>query len=145
VILDPATVKGAHALERLGSAMAGWLTTVTADGQPQSMPVWFLWTGGEIIIYGDHRAKRNANLAANPKVSFHLPDEGGGNDVVTFEATARIDPSYAAANENAAYLAKYGRRVDAAVEMPSDGAAKFAEIYSVRIRLSPTRAVVYPG
>lgn len=141
MILDPGTEKGAHALERLGSAMAGWLTTVTPEGQPQSMPVWFLWTGDEVIVYGDHRAKRNANLEANPKVSFHLPDDGSGGDVVTFEATARIDPDYPAAGDNAAYLAKYGAWVDGSF----DGPAKFAQIYSMPIRITLTRAVVFQG
>lgn len=42
MIFDPETPKGAHALERLGSSMAAWLTTVSPDGQPQSMPVWYV-------------------------------------------------------------------------------------------------------
>jgi len=141
VILDPETEKGAHALERLGSAMAAWLTTVTPDGQPQSMPVWFLWTGDEVIVYGDHRAKRNRNLATSPLVSFHLPDEGIGGDVVTFEATARIDPDHPGAGDNPAYLAKYGAWIDASF----GGPAKFAQTYSMPIRIALTRAVVFQG
>ena len=140
-MIDPTTEFGARATRRLHEAIIGWLTTVTPEGQPQSMPVWFLWTGDEVIVYGDHRAKRNANLEANPKVSFHLPDDGSGGDVVTFEATARIDPDYPAAGDNAAYLAKYGAWVDGSF----DGPAKFAQIYSMPIRITLTRAVVFQG
>ncbi len=141
MILDPGTDKGAHAIDRLGQAMAAWLTTVTPDGQPQSLPVWFLWTGEEIIVYGDHRARRNRNLEANPLVSFHLPDEGHGGDVVTFEATARIDPDYPAAGDNPAYHAKYGPAIAALSGSP----AAFSQIYSMPIRITITRAVVFQG
>ncbi len=27
-----------------------WITTVTAGGQPQSSPVWFLWADGEFLV-----------------------------------------------------------------------------------------------
>ncbi len=141
MILDPSTEAGAHALERLGTAFAAWLTTVTPEGQPQSMPVWFLWTGQEVIVYGDHRAKRNRNLEANPRVSFHLPDEGRGGDVVTFEATARVDPEYSPAGENPAYLAKYG----AAMEGLSGSPAAFSQVYAMPIRITLTRAVIFQG
>lgn len=141
MIIDPATEKGAHALERLGTSFAAWLTTVTPDGQPQSMPVWFLWTGAEILVYGDRRARRNRNLEANPRVSFHLPDEGRGGDVVTFEGTARVDPAYPPASDNAAYLAKYLIPIDADL----GGPAKFSEVYSMPILIAPTRVIVFQG
>ena len=73
--------------------MIGWLTTVTPDGQPQTFPVWFLWEDGEALVYSDHRAKRNANIATNPRVSLHLADNGEGGDVVVIEGEARVDPT----------------------------------------------------
>ena len=141
MILDPETKSGAHALERLRTSIAAWLTTVTADGQPQSMPVWFIWTGEEVVVYGDHRARRNRNLETNPLVSFHLPDEGEGGDVVTFEATARIDPDYPAVADNPAYLAKYA----AAIAALSGSPTSFAQTYSMPIRITLTRAVIFQG
>lgn len=141
MIFDPDTAPGAHALERLGSSMAGWLTTVKPDGQPQSMPVWFVWHDGEILVYGDRRARRNANLAANPRIGFHLPDNGSGQDIVAIEGTARIDPDYPSAAENPVYLAKYGEWIDGAM----GGAAKFTETYGVPIRITPTRGVTFHG
>jgi PPOX class probable F420-dependent enzyme len=147
MIFDPADKTGAHALERLDSAYAAWLTTVTPEGQPQSMPVWFVWEpgaaadDGEIVVYGDHRAKRNRNLEANPRVSFHLADEDRGEDFVTIEGTARIDPEYPPVGENARYLAKYGKTID----QYYGGPAQFGATYSMPIRIRPTRGRAASG
>jgi PPOX class probable F420-dependent enzyme len=141
VIFDPATPAGAHALERLEAALAAWLTTVTPEGQPQSMPIWFTWDGAEIVIYSDHRAKRNRNLEANPRVAFHLPDDGRGNDIVVIEGTARLDPDYPAVGDNPRYMAKYG----STIERFYGGPAQFGQTYSLAIRITPTRGVAVGG
>jgi len=135
VIFDPDDQAGRHALGRLDRATAAWLTTVTPAGQPQTMPVWFTWDGDEIVVYGDHRAKRNANLAANPKVAVLLGDADEGNDFVTIEGTARFDPDYPPVGENPAYLAKYGETIDRYY----GGPATFGQTYSMPIRITPTR------
>ena len=140
MIFDPSTERGAHALKRLDTAMAAWLTTVSPEGQPQSMPVWFIWDGSEILIYGDHRARRNRNLEANPKVSFHLPDDGNGQDIVTIEGAVRVDPDLPAPGDNPAYMAKYGKWIDG-----MGGPAKFGQTYSMPIRITPTRGVTFQG
>jgi PPOX class probable F420-dependent enzyme len=141
MIFDPNDERGGHALERLAKDKIAWLTTVTPAGQPQTMPVWFIWIEGEILVYGDHRARRNANLDANPKVSFHLGDNGSGGDVVVVEGEARIDPDYPPVGDNPAYLAKYGEWIDRWL----GGAAKMAQVYSMPIRITPTRGVSFPG
>ena len=140
MIFDPGTERGAHALKRLETAMAAWLTTVSPEGQPQSMPVWFTWDGTEILVYGDHRARRNRNLEANPKVSFHLPDNGQGQDIVSIEGTVQVDPDFPAPGDNPAYMAKYGEWIDG-----MGGPAKFGQIYSMPIRITPTRGVTFQG
>jgi PPOX class probable F420-dependent enzyme len=142
VIFDPNDEGGARALERLASDMIGWLTTVTPGGQPQTMPVWFLWTDdGEVLVYGDHKAKRNANLAANPKVAFHLNDNGKGGDVVVVQGEARIDPDYPQVGDNPAYLAKYGEWIDLYLNGPSG----MAQVYNMPIRITPTRGIGFGG
>jgi Pyridoxamine 5'-phosphate oxidase len=44
-VLDPSKPAHAHAERRLRTEPIVWLTTVRADGRPQSSPVWFLWDG----------------------------------------------------------------------------------------------------
>jgi PPOX class probable F420-dependent enzyme len=140
VIFDPSLERGAHALARLATEKVAWLTTVTAAGQPQSMPIWFLWSDGELLVYSDHRARRIPNIAANPKVSLHLDDRPGDFGVV-IEGDARIDPDAPGVPDNPGYLQKYGRVIDASYGGPS----VFSQTYSVPIRITPTRAVVFRG
>jgi len=140
VIFDATTERGARALARLETERVAWLTTVAPAGQPQTMPVWFLWADGEVLIYSDRRAHRNRNVAANLKVSLHLDDRPGDVDVV-IEGEARLDPDAPGVPDNPAYLQKYGPVIDASYGGPS----AFSQTYSVPIRIMPTRAVVFQG
>lgn len=135
MVFDTGTESDAHALERLRTDMIGWLTTVTADGQPQTFPIWFLWEDGEALVYSDRRAKRNANIAANPRVSLHLGDNGRGGDIVIVEGEARIDTATPPVTEHAGYLAKYGAWITEYLT----SAEEMATIYNVPLRIRPTR------
>ena len=95
-MLDPSRQAHAHADRRLRSEQVAWLTTVRADGQAQSTPVWFLWDGETFLLYSQPGAQKVRNVAANPKVSLHLGDDGAGGDVVTFEGTATVEPGHPA-------------------------------------------------
>ena len=147
MILDPAKPSHARALDRLASERIAWLTTVTPEGQPQTMPIWFLWlppgpeTGedGEILVYGDRRARRNRNLEANARVAFALRTDEHGSDVVVIEGRATMDPAFPQLYDNPAYLAKYGGSIDRSLGGPQ----QMAEIYDVPIRIRPTRVVAY--
>jgi len=142
--IDPAKPVHARALERLAHERVAWLTTVTPEGQPQTMPIWFLWLGetpdgGEILVYGDRRARRNHNLEANDRVSFALRTDEHGADVVVIEGRATMDPGYPQLFDNPAYLTKYGD----SIERSLGGPHKMAETYDVPIRIRPTRVVAY--
>jgi PPOX class probable F420-dependent enzyme len=135
MVFDSGSEGDRHALERLETDMIGWLTTVTPDGQPQTFPIWFLWEDGEALIYSDRRAKRNGNIAANPRVSLHLNDNGRGGDVVIVEGEARVDEATPPVPANPAYLAKYGAWIDTHLSSPEE----MATIYNVPLRIRPTR------
>ena len=89
-----------------------WLTTVDASGQPQTSPVWFLWDGDEFLIYGSADGKKTRNILANPKVGLNLDGNGQGGGVVVVEGTARIDAEGPPPSAVAAYVAKYGQRIE---------------------------------
>ena len=133
--LDPATEAGARALEQLRTELIGWLTSTNPDGQPQSSAIWFLWQDGEILIYSRIRAPRNANLEANPLVSFNLNTELDGDDVVTMEGEARIDLAHSPSSANPAYVAKHRHMV----ERYGWTLEWFAANYPVPILIRPTR------
>ena len=105
--LDPASEAGARALDRLEHELMGWLTTINPDGQPQSSPIWFLWRDGKILVYSHVRAPRNANLEANPRVSFNLNTDADGDEVVTMEGQARIDLTLPSSSDDPAFQAKH--------------------------------------
>jgi PPOX class probable F420-dependent enzyme len=135
VVFDTGSDSDARALERLATDMIGWLTTVTPEGQPQTFPIWFLWEDGEALVFSDRRAKRNVNIAANPRVSLHLNDNGRGGDVVVLEGEARVDDATPQVPEHPAYLAKYGDWITTHLT----SADEMATIYNVPIRVRPTR------
>jgi len=139
VVFDTGSDRDALALARLEADTLGWLTTVNPDGQPQTFPIWFLWHDGEVLIYGDRRAKRNGNLVLNPRVSLHLNDDGKGDGIVVLEGEARVDPSVPPVYDNPAYLAKYGRLITDLL----GSAEEMATIYNVPLRIRPTRGVAF--
>lgn len=139
MVFDTGSESDAHALERLRTDIVGWLTTVTADGQPQTFPIWFLWEDGEALIYSDRRAKRNQNILANSRVSLHLNDNGRGGDVVILEGEARIDTATPPVPDNLAYLAKYGAWITEYLS----SAEEMATIYNVPLRIRPTRGLAF--
>ena len=139
MVFDTGSDRDVRALARLASDTLGWLTTVTPEGQPQTFPIWFLWDDGELLIYGDRRARRNANLAINPRVSFHLSDDGKGDGIVVIEGEARVDGDTPPVPGNPAYLAKYGRMIADVLGSPEE----MATIYNVPLRIRPTRGVAF--
>ena len=104
-MLDPSKQAHAHADRRLRSEQVAWLTTVRADGQAQSSPVWFLWDGETFLLYSQPGAQKVRNVVVNPKVSLHLGDDGAGDDIVTFEGAATVEPGTPRADRVAEYLA----------------------------------------
>lgn len=135
MVFDSGSERDQRALERLATDRVAWLTTVTPEGQPQTLPIWFLWQDGAILVYGDNRAQRNRNLAANPKVSFHFSDDGTGSDIVFIEGEASVDASVGPVEEHEAYLAKYTDWITSSFGTTEQYAAR----YNVPIVIRPTR------
>ncbi len=135
VIPDRATAFGERVRQRLSGEMAIWLTTVGRDGTPQPNPVGFLWDGGDsLLIYSQADARRLANIRRRPRVSLNF-DSNGGDDIVVLTGTAEILDDYPAVPGNPAWLEKYGAAIDARF----GSAVKFAERFSVPVRIHLTR------
>jgi PPOX class probable F420-dependent enzyme len=133
--LDPNDPKHAHVNDRLRHELVVWLTTVTADGQPQSTPVWFHWDGGTFLFYSQPGRPKLVNIAVNPKVSLHPVGDHDAEDAVTIEGIATIDRSAPPGDQIPAYISKYLELIDGFGETP----ASFAADYSVPVRVTPTR------
>ena len=138
-MIDTTTKAGARGAERLERELIAWLTTVNAAGQPQSSPVWFLWTGSELMLASLEKTPRAANIRANPLVSFHLDSDWEGGDILTLEGEARIDESPLPEAEKVAYFAKY----DAKISEYGWTRGSMLRDYPVVIRIRPARVRVW--
>ena len=87
--------------ERLVAAQRYWLSTVSPDGAPHTMPVWAVWLDQALWFSTGTRSRKARNLRERPACSVH-PD---GADVVVLNGTAELGADPAAAL--AAYRDKY--------------------------------------
>jgi PPOX class probable F420-dependent enzyme len=136
MVLDPNDKEHAAAAERLRTDIIAWLTTVTADGQPQSSPVWFLWENGTFLIFSRPEMPKLDNIAANPKVSVHLRGTEVGDEIAAFDGTAELLDDAPSADQVPAYVEKYRDQMKRYDWSP----ARFAELYSRPILVTPTEA-----
>ena len=138
-MLDATTDAGARAERRLREEEVAWLTTVRSDGQPQSVPVWFLWDGETFLIYSRPDRQKLKNVARNPRVHLNLNSNDHGGDVVRAEGTVVVAEDAPPANGVPEYLEKY-RAAITRIGYDPDG---FARDYSVPLRVTPTRWQVW--
>jgi PPOX class probable F420-dependent enzyme len=125
-----------RAESRLRSNLIAWLTTVRPDGQPVTVPVWFLLCDDDtILVYTRPEKQKLRNLAANPKVSLVLDVTDIGRNVVRLEGTARTADDQPPANKHPAYLAKYTERIGALFGTPE----QFATLFSAPLIITPAK------
>jgi PPOX class probable F420-dependent enzyme len=138
-MLDTTTEAGARAKRRLREEIMIWLTTVRSDGQPQSVPVSFLWDGETFLIYSQPNQKKLKNIGRNARVGLHLNANDRGGDVVRAEGTAEVVQDIPPADEVGEYLETYRESI-ARIGFDPDG---FARAYSVALRVTPDRWQVW--
>ena len=134
-VIDPSTPAGAHVAQRLRDELMAWLTTVSPRGAPITIPIWFLWQGGDsLLVYSQPNTAKLRNIAANPRICAHLNDEGAGQDIVIMIGTAELsdDPP---ADQLDVYIEKYGSLIDGYGWTPES----FAADYSVPFRVNVER------
>ena len=134
-MLDTTTEAGGRAEQRLHEEEVGWLTTVRRDGQPQSVPVWFLWDGETMLVYSQPDRQKLRNIERNPRVGFNLNSSATGGDVARAECTAEVIEDAPPSDEVPEYLEKYRESI-ARIGFDPEG---FARAYPVALRLTPSR------
>jgi PPOX class probable F420-dependent enzyme len=71
----------------LKAARTIWLATVTPDGLPHVMPLWFWWDGKAIYFITSRPTQKARNLSREPRVVLHL---GDGDEVLIVEGRAEL-------------------------------------------------------
>lgn len=113
-----------------------WLTTVRPNGQPDSVPVWFLMRDDEtILIYSRPNKTKLRNIGENPKVTLGLDVTDIGRDIVRIDGTAVHADDVPPADQQPQYAAKYAERIGAMFGT----AREFAEQFSEALIITPRR------
>jgi PPOX class probable F420-dependent enzyme len=133
---DPSTPFGERVARRLREDRLIWFTTVDTKGTPQPTPVWFLWdeTNSTILIYSRADAKRLEHLQHNSRVALNFDGNGNGGDIIVITGEAHVSTDDPPANLLPVYAEKYRAFIARSYATPE----KFAEIYSVTLRIRPT-------
>ena len=133
----PESKFGARVRERLRDSEIIWFTTTSANGTPQPNPVWFIWDDDDesVLIYNATRARRLEHVAMQPRVSLHFDTDEHANEVIVMAGVAEQAADAPPVTEHEAYLAKYRDGIERIGSHPE----KFAEDYSVPLRIRPTK------
>jgi PPOX class probable F420-dependent enzyme len=133
--LDTSTEFGSRVAGHLERDAVVWLTTVDPRVTPQPVPVWFLWTGAEFLVFSQPDKPKLRNIARNERVALNFRGTAGGGDIVIFTGIAAVESGQPTDAEQSAYNAKYAadmRRIGMTAE-------EFAREYSVPIRVTPEK------
>jgi PPOX class probable F420-dependent enzyme len=118
-----------------------WLSSVSADGRPHLVPIWFSWDGDTILIASKPHAKKIANLRHNPSVMLALGEPEDDFDVGMIQGVAELPAEPAADLLPSSHFAKYRDQL-AAIGL---GREEFLASYSQVIRIRPTRFLPWHG
>jgi PPOX class probable F420-dependent enzyme len=121
---------------RLRTNIMAWLTTVSANGQPASVPVWFLLRDDEtILLYSRPNKAKLRNIEVNPNVALGLDVTDLGRDVIRIDGTATRQPGAPRADHVPEYVAKYIERIAAIFGT----AEQFADRFTEAVVITPTK------
>lgn len=130
------TERRSHVETRLRGNQIAWLTTVRPDGQPVSVPVWFLLRDDEtVLVYSQAGTLKLRNIEHNPKVTLALDVTDLGRDVIRVDGAARPADDVPSADRNEQYVAKYAERIGAMFGT----ADQFAALFDTAVLITPTR------
>src|SRR5262249_27954612 len=134
--VTPAWRRRQHVEGRLHSNLIAWLTTIRPDGQPDSVPVWFLVSEDETIyVYSRPKKIKLSNISKNPKVTLALDVTDIGRDIIRIEGVAELADDVLPADRHPRYAAKYAERIGAMFGTPR----QFAELFSEALIITPRR------
>ena len=133
-LLDSKDREHRKILNRLRDDLIIWLTTVCADGQPQSVPVWFVWDGESFRIFSQPGKPKLDNIQRNPRVGLHLQATEIGEDVAIFEGVAELLDGPLSTG-----LPEYIDKYRAEIEGNGWTLETFADDYSEPLRIRPDK------
>jgi hypothetical protein len=89
---DLSLLQHAVAQELLSSKIPARLAYIWTDGTPRVVPIWFHWTGRELVMGTPPKAPKLKALAKNPKVSLTIDNDAFPHKVLLIRGSARLEP-----------------------------------------------------
>ena len=117
-------------VEILHGPYTGVLTTLFADGSPQSTPLWFLLEGDDILFSTTAGKQKLRNIARDPRATFAVYNPTNDMSYVEVRGTIVVtdDPT---ANTRDRIVQKHGYADGSAFDAPGT--------QRLTLRLSPTK------
>jgi nitroimidazol reductase NimA-like FMN-containing flavoprotein (pyridoxamine 5'-phosphate oxidase superfamily) len=75
----------------LASSIPARLAFVRPDGQPDVVPIWFLWRDGQLVMCSHAGAFKVAALQLNPAVAISIDSESAPYESVRLRGLAEIE------------------------------------------------------
>ena len=133
--IDTSTSFGSRVTKQLADEVIMWLTTVGRSGAPHPTPVWFLWTGSEILVFSQRGKAKLHNIAANPNVATNFNATHTGGDIGVINGAAQLDENGPTDAERSVYDEKYVDQM-AGLNMSPE---QFHQEYPLLIRITPDK------
>jgi PPOX class probable F420-dependent enzyme len=133
--IDTSSSFGNRVTKQLADERILWLTTVGKSAAPHPNPVWFLWTGSEILVFSQRGKAKLHNIAVNPSVATNFNATHTGGDIGVISGDALVDESGPTEAERAEYDKKYVDQM-AGLNMSAE---QFHQEYPVLIRITPAK------
>jgi PPOX class probable F420-dependent enzyme len=115
------------------------IATVSADGHPHVVPVWFLLDGDDLVVTSTSGSAKARHLARDPRVAVSVDDESPPYAFVALRGTASL---YRDPPDLLAWTTRIAGRYLAAPEVARAG-RRYAEIDDLIIRIRVDRVLGY--
>lgn len=127
------------AQELLASRELARLAYTWTDGTPRVVPVWFHWTGAEVVIASPSNSPKVRVLAVRPDVAVTIDGSSWPYHALLLRGVARVEGSDTVVAEYAGAAGRYFG--------PEQGRAWVAQLEGMnfawtRIAITPTHATV---
>jgi hypothetical protein len=136
---DPTLLADPVAQELLRSTTPARLAYTGRDGAPRVIPIWFHWTGEDLVLGTPTDAPKVAALEANPAVAVTIDSEGWPPHALLLRGKARLSTVDGVPEEYAVAARRY-----LGEEQGSSWATQAAQLMgrSTRIAIRPDWAAI---
>ena len=111
------------ARELLASTELARLAYTWSDGSPRVVPVWFHWTGTEVVVASPSRAPKLKVIGSRPQVALTIDSSTWPYHVLLLRGVAQLEKVDGVVPEYAAAAERYFGRAGPGLGGPSGGDA----------------------